>query len=269
MIASSPSSPSAPLPRFLRPDEIEIRLELQPRVALLTEVVEQYRDVYRGAAEWPNSGTAFPPLSIVVTPTGENLLWDGFHRHAAGRAAEITSFPVDAVYGDFELALRRSLGANARHGVQRTMEDKRRAVVKALEFWPELSNNMVAQICNVTHTMVNDYRPAGRTGPPVSAGGIVLATLPDVSVGARTYRQARLVSASQRPAEPEPPLPPTRILPSERRAGLERMATALEHYLDCGRDLAEGHPEKLVLLILFNKIEEAGDKVVVALGGGE
>lgn len=271
MIAPEPTS--APLPRFLRPDEIETRPELQPRVALLTEVVEEYRDKYRSDASYPNGGMALPPLGIVVTAEGANLLWDGFHRHAAGRAAEITSFPVNAVHGNYELALRKSLGANANHGLRRTTEDKQRAVHKALEHWPELSNRAIADICQVTHAMVNGWRPVGAARVPAS--GIVVPPLADdVRANLRgsikaVAMGARLARGPQRAEVEEPPTTPTRIIPGERKVGLERMATALEHYLDCGKDLAERHPEKLALLLLFATIEEAGDKAMLALGGGE
>jgi hypothetical protein len=257
-----------PLPRFLRPEEIETLPELQPRVALLTEVVEQYRDIYRAGSGFPNAGMALPALEIVVTPEGRNLLWDGFHRVAGGRAAGILTFPVNAVAGTFEVALRRSLGANSRHGQPRTQEDKRRGVIKALDYWPELSNRAIADICLVSHTLVNDFRPVGTAGRG-GACGIVLAAAPDARVGARAIRGARLVRPTQAPVVEEPPATPPRVLPRERRAGLERMQGALEQFLDCGRDLAELHPDRLILLMLFREIEEAGDKAVLALGGGE
>lgn len=260
---------AAPLPRFLRPEEIEIRPELQPRAALLTEVVEEYRDKYRSDPAHPNGGTALPPLGIVVTTDGENLLWDGFHRVAAGRAAEIFSFPVLAVYGDFELALRRSLGANANHGLRRTFEDKRRAVLKALEYWPEKSNRDVADVCHVSHTFVNDYRPVGHGGGMGARGIVLPAAVPDVTRSPRPTTGARLVRPPQTATPPGAPLTPAPVAPSERRAGLERMQGALEQFLDCGRDLAELHPDKLILLMLFREIEAAGDKAMLTLGGGE
>lgn len=261
------AQPSAPLPRFLRLQEIETLPELQPRVALLTEVVEDYRDRYRSDPAWPNAGMAMDPLGVIVTAEGRILLWDGFHRHAAGRAAEILMFPVEASHGTFESALRKSLGANSKHGLRRTQEDKQRAVTKALSYWPEKSNRDIAEICNVSHTMVNDYRPAGSSGV-AAARPIILPPAEDVTLPRTLPRNAaaRLVRAPQTDA---PTASPTRTLPGERRIGLERMAEALELYLDTGRELAEGHPDKLLLLILLREIEEAGDKAVLTLGGGE
>jgi hypothetical protein len=59
--------------------------------------------------------------------TTRYIVWDGFQRGAARRAAKMSDIKVEVVVGTYDDAVRYSLGANGGHGLPRTSADLRRA----------------------------------------------------------------------------------------------------------------------------------------------
>ena len=74
------------------------------------------------------AGASFPP--VVVFKVGEDyLLADGYHRFMAVQGAGFTKILADVRIGTTRDAILCSVGGNSTHGLQRTNEDKRRAVL--------------------------------------------------------------------------------------------------------------------------------------------
>lgn len=133
-------------------EKIKIDGGTQSRAGLTTEVVEDYAATIRDGAD-------FPP--VVVFHDGKRYwLADGFHRVAAYRKASAIEVPVAVHQGTQRDAILFSVGANAKHGLRRTNDDKRRAVVTLLKDkeWSGWSDRQIAKQCGVHHDMVGRLR---------------------------------------------------------------------------------------------------------------
>lgn len=124
----------------------------QPRSRINDEVVSEY------AALW-KSGAEFPPV-IAFHDGATTWLADGFHRTHAARQAGVKSIPAEVYPGTRRDAILYSVGANAAHGVRRTNEDKRKAVMTLLqdEEWGQWSDREIARQCAVSKSFVNSLR---------------------------------------------------------------------------------------------------------------
>ena len=125
----------------------------QPRAELSETVVGDY-------AEAIDEGVKFPPL-VAFHDGVAYWLADGFHRFFAARKAGLLSVLCHVVQGTRRDAVLYSAGANATHGMQRTQEDKRRAVLTLLRDpeWSKWSDREIAQRCGVTTQFVYMLRP--------------------------------------------------------------------------------------------------------------
>jgi len=128
----------------------QIRIDggTQPRAGLNPETIEDY---VAAMVE----GAVFP--SVTVYFDGENYwLADGFHRVAAAKQAAKVEIEADIKQGTRRDAVLHSVGANATHGLRRTNEDKRRAVVTLLsdQEWSHWSNREIARRCQVVEGLV-------------------------------------------------------------------------------------------------------------------
>lgn len=122
-------------------------------------------------AELMSEGTEFPPISV-VHDGNEYYLSDGFHRLLAAQKAGKASIACDVISGTLRDAILYSLSANASHGLRRTHEDKRKAVLTMLEDleWQEWSDREIARQCHVSHPFVTKMRasmkPTGNVTTP-------------------------------------------------------------------------------------------------------
>jgi hypothetical protein len=126
--------------------------ELQSRVELHQQTLEEYTEAYA-------QGVEFPP--VIVFHDGEQyFLSDGFHRVKAAIAAGLTEIPVEVKHGTKRDAILYSVGANAKHGLRRTNADKRRAVMTLLgdSEWKQWSDREIARQCGVGNKFVGDVR---------------------------------------------------------------------------------------------------------------
>lgn len=125
----------------------------QPRAAIDTQLVETY-------AEDMASGATFPPL-VVFHDGVANWLADGFHRFYAAKGCGLAEFECDVRQGTVRDAILFSVSANASHGLRRTNEDKRRAVLTLLNdpTWAQWSDREIARHCNVGAPLVGNLRP--------------------------------------------------------------------------------------------------------------
>lgn len=138
-----------------------------PETLKVTEIITghtQFRAVENAAtvaeyADAMQAGEVFPP--IVVWRVGDELhLSDGYHRLAALRKLGRVTVEADVREGTALELFEHALGANARHGLPRTQEDKRKAVRAALAH-PELSqrsDTQIGKLCGVSQPFVTKLR---------------------------------------------------------------------------------------------------------------
>lgn len=124
----------------------------QPRANTSLDTVREY-------AEAMQNGAKFPPV-IVYFDGKEYWLADGFHRRDAAYAINAQKIECEVKQGTLRDAILYSVGVNASHGMRRTNEDKRRAVIKLLEDdeWREWSDNVIAEKCAVSQPFVLSIR---------------------------------------------------------------------------------------------------------------
>jgi hypothetical protein len=124
----------------------------QGRTSLREDVVNDYVEAIRG-------GATFPP--VVVFHDGESYwLADGSHRHAAYSVVGFDTIDADIRQGTCRNAILFSVGANETHGLRRTIEDKRKAVLTLLndEEWSAWSDREIARQCAVSQPFVSKLR---------------------------------------------------------------------------------------------------------------
>jgi len=135
---------------YLRLNQITRNPRLQPRVAIDEDTAGEYALCLK--ADPP---VQLPP--VVVFRSGQSVyLADGYHRFRAHELAGLGQILVDVRQGAFRDALLFSLGANTKHGLRRTNEDKRKAVQTMLDDpeWSRWSNRRIAGACGVTEGLV-------------------------------------------------------------------------------------------------------------------
>jgi hypothetical protein len=143
---------SSPATRNVALDRIQIDPSLQARTELDADTVTRYEATLRQSIEdgvaWP-----FPPLVSVF-----DLLVDGFHRFEAAKRVGIASIPVTIHSGDREDAIRLAVGANATHGLARSREDVKRAILLASKTWPDESARSIARMVGCSPQTVLNVR---------------------------------------------------------------------------------------------------------------
>lgn len=126
----------------------------QPRAALDEETIREY-------AEEMQKGVIFPPVDLFYDGT-DYWLADGFHRVNGAKRAGFKDIKADVHQGDKRAAVLHSVGVNADHGLRRTNEDKRRAVMVLLSDteWGTWSNSEIGRQCKVSDMTVKRLRDA-------------------------------------------------------------------------------------------------------------
>jgi len=124
----------------------ELRLDggTQPRTNINQEVVSEYADVLIDGGKLP---------AIKVFHDGiYNWVADGFHRFFAHKKAGVTEIECSVETGTLRDAVLYSVGANNDHGLRRTNDDKRKAVMTLLEDleWRDWSDGEIARRCRVS-----------------------------------------------------------------------------------------------------------------------
>jgi hypothetical protein len=124
----------------------ELRLDggTQPRTNISQEVVSEYADVLIDGGKLP---------AIKVFNDGiYNWVADGFHRFFAHKKAGITEIECSVDTGTLRDAVLYSVGANNDHGLRRTNDDKRKAVMILLGDieWRDWSDGEIARRCRVS-----------------------------------------------------------------------------------------------------------------------
>src|SRR5262249_27157884 len=85
---------------------------------------------------------------------------DGFHRCAAAKDAGLSEIDAEVKEGTRRDAVLEATSANARHGVRRTNEDKRKAVLTLLtdKEWSKWSDHEIAKKTHTTQPFVSKLR---------------------------------------------------------------------------------------------------------------
>lgn len=124
----------------------------QPRAGLDPVTVEAYADSAR-------EGARFPDIGVVYDGT-DHWVWDGFHRIAGFEAAGLAEIGAEVRSGTRRDAVLLAAGANATHGLRRTNEDKRRAVLILLgdPEWAAWSDREIARRAHVGPPLVAELR---------------------------------------------------------------------------------------------------------------
>lgn len=125
----------------------------QPRAQLNYITVNEY-------AESIEDGATFPPVEVMYDGS-DYWLWDGFHRVESHKKAGCTAIRANVKQGTRRDAVLASVGANNSHGLRRTNDDKRRAVMTLLNDaeWVKWSDREIARHCKVSHELVRQMRP--------------------------------------------------------------------------------------------------------------
>lgn len=147
--------------RYQRTDEPKSKVKLsdirtnggtQSRVGMNPSVVDEYAAAMLDGAEFPRM--------VIFYDGAHHWLADGFHRHAAYLKADIAVVEADVRQGSQRDAILFSVGANSSHGLQRTRDDKRRAVLTLLQDaeWSLWSDREIARRCAVSDFLVRSLR---------------------------------------------------------------------------------------------------------------
>lgn len=150
----SASPAEAPKKEFadLKLDKIVVDHEIQSRVSLNEETIDEYMDLLEENVELP------PP---VVYWDGEKYwLAAGFHRVAAGKKAEFERMKFEIRTGGKREAILCSVGENVDHGLRRTNADKRHAVQMLLkdDEWRKWNPTRIGAQCQVDSKTVKRIR---------------------------------------------------------------------------------------------------------------
>lgn len=142
-------------PKPIAIDLIRIDAGTQFRAAINQDRVTDYAELFDGANEWP-----FDSACEVYFDGVEYFLVDGFHRYFAAVRVKRSSLSCIVHSGTQRDAIKFALSANARHGLHRSNEDKRKAVafVLADREWSKLSSRAIAEICGVSDMFVGSIR---------------------------------------------------------------------------------------------------------------
>lgn len=130
----------------------DIRLDgnTQARVAIHQTTVDEYAEVLTAGGE-------LPPV-VVYFDGAAHWLADGFHRVHAHRSIGAVTVRSDVRDGTARDAQMHAYGANQAHGLRRTNDDKRMAVLGMLALVPDWSDRAIAKHVGVAHTMVAAVR---------------------------------------------------------------------------------------------------------------
>lgn len=142
--------------------KIKIDSKAQSRMKLCKATIDEYAEAYK-------EGVKFPPVTLFYD--GESYwLADGFHRYFGAKHAKIKQIQEDVTPGTLRDAILFSVGANANHGLRRSIADRRKAVRTLLDDpeWAKLSNREIAKHCNVSHPTVSAERNRGVVNLPLS-----------------------------------------------------------------------------------------------------
>jgi hypothetical protein len=130
--------------------DISIDGGTQARAAIHAPTVAEY-------AEALSDGETLPP-AVVFFDGAQHHLADGFHRLHANLQIGATTMECEVRTGTLQDARLYAYGANRSHGLRRTNDDKRKAVLGMLADCPDWSDRAIAKHVGVSHPFVAAIR---------------------------------------------------------------------------------------------------------------
>jgi len=132
--------------------QIKQSSSLQPRAKMDTGKIDEYTESMR-------RGDAFPAV-VVYRVGGDLFLVDGYHRFMAAQGAKLDRILAEVRAGTMREAILQSAGVNSTHGIPRSNEDKRRAVMILLrdKEWGLWNDTKIAETCHVSPELVGKIR---------------------------------------------------------------------------------------------------------------
>ena len=132
--------------------QIKIDGGTQPRTKICQQTVQEYTEAVMNHA-------VFPPVTVFFDGINYYLA-DGYHRYFAHKAAAVPGIEVEVHNGTQRDAILFSVGTNYAHGLRRSKEDKRKAVLTLLnDFeWNMWSDREISRACNVSAPFVGSVR---------------------------------------------------------------------------------------------------------------
>jgi len=239
------------MPTTLPLDQLIADPAVHPRTRIRQGTIRQYADSYK-------RGDTLPPLDVFKSPDGRHFLADGFHRYYGARAAGHADIAVELFEGDVREATRYACGANARHGIPRTREDKWFEVAAFLceSDLAGTSDAEIAKTCRVSRQMIAKVRPHATSKDAFQK---YMEEETERRTLAREDKQiarktAKAEAKAAPPAPPTPPVPDRPLTPQEEAmaalaraaeaAGLARKAMA-----ECGRAYPEANRFEAMITI--------------------
>jgi hypothetical protein len=203
-------------------DSVRINGGTQSRVELNQSAISEYAEAIRFGVDLPPVVTFFDGASF--------WLADGFHRYHAHRQAGAMEIAADIRTGTQRDAILFSVGANASHGLRRTNDDKRRAVMTLLNDseWASWSDNQIAKACGVSHTFVGNVRSSLETVASETPAARTYTTKHGTPATMKTEQigRARQVVAPVAPDLSKEAPTPEAIAPLETESQTEVASTA-------------------------------------------
>lgn len=145
------------LPYVLKIKDIRRDPKAQPRTGIDRATVERY-------SQEMTEGAEFPPIMVFrEMAEGEDVVFwlaDGWHRTVAKEITGADTIHAEVKDGGLREAVLYAASANAIHGLPRTDEDKKQAVMRLLgdEEWAKWSDRAIGRQCAVSHTFVARVR---------------------------------------------------------------------------------------------------------------
>jgi len=191
---------------------IELDTSIQCRASIDTAVVSDY-------AERMSAGDVFPPVELFGSKA-RCWLADGWHRVLAAKQLGFEVISADLREGGRADALKYALGANSIHGHRRSNADKRRCVEIALREFPKLSSRAIAELCGVSHMLVQSAMPQVEDSSTSRTGQ------DGKHYPARRETRPAVVEMQEPEVEPKPQPRPSRIVLGPPADGMQfaRMA---------------------------------------------
>lgn len=136
----------------LKLSDIKLNKQTQSRTAINQDVVNEYCEAMLNDA-------VFPAITVFFDGIDYYLV-DGYHRYFATKKTGSQAIEAIVMNGSLRDAILYAVGVNSSHGLQRSHDDKRKAVMTLLDDleWSEWSDVAIAKHCNVSSMTVGRVR---------------------------------------------------------------------------------------------------------------
>lgn len=188
--------------RTISLNKIRLDGDTQSRLSLDENVIHEYSALME-------AGQEFPPL-LVVFDGADYWLVDGFHRRWAAIKTKLEKLKCLVVEGTRETARWMSYAVNKDHGLPRTNEDKKKAVIAALKHpqGTKKSDTAIAEHVGVDVKTVGKYRAQIQSTMEIPEStertGRDGRTINTANIGKTKSEPVEAMPLPTRPTQPEP-----------------------------------------------------------------